>query len=87
MALEQKMTQAFPKEYSEAQLHKKDYRYLYNMLKERKNFKEVIQAFKPSFKVAGEATMKEKEDQLFEMEKRLSSAYEAVSRQYILDSN
>ena len=84
---EYKKKQAFPVEHREAIRHQTDYRYLYNMIKERKGPKETFSALIPNLQTSLHVPEDRREEYLRELDSRLDRSIKAVLQQAVLDSN
>lgn len=78
-----KMRNAFPKEYTEAQAHSREYRYLYQMLKETKGPQEIAKALLPDSANVSEILGLEGPEA--EVDLRLDKAFRVVLENRALD--
>jgi hypothetical protein len=87
VGMEYEKLKAFPKEHQDVVKQRNDYRYLYNMLKERKGPMDTFQSLIPEMSYWSRSTEEPTPEQQERLEKKLDRSCSAVLQQVVLDSN
>lgn len=87
VGLEYEKIKTFPKEHKELTDQKTNYRYLYNLLKERKGPRETFQSLIPELSFKVQRTDELNHELSEQLDKRLDQSCKAILQQVILDSN
>lgn len=87
VGLEYEKIKAFPREHKEVIDQKNQYRYLYNLLKERKGPSETFQSLMPELSYRSQSSEEHSQEVAEQIDKRLDQSCKAVLQQLVLDSN